>query len=620
MSEPTEVPTRGVEAQKLARRRARQVILESMLTTAGVERDAFEELHQESETAIQTRIAQQMADTDAQSAAMRGIVRSEIENWRYAVEHLKTLVPTAAPIQRVLLDTAADVTATPGLSLDSTQIAPTNNSAKFFLLSSTDAGTTEAVSFGFAWQNASDRPAVVNVDGYLVLDGTCQAAAFGGSFGGYRLCHMLVDASLNIREMWNQPPTSPIRQGGQDARALPSRLTLADFLDDTEIVTRYLFRGFDLQHAQLMVPPDGTVRIEVSCTLTCFHSDGEARFIFNKDGHVLVYGVLIGVLLSWLGPATSSPSAVFKAMQGAPAGIRLIRRSFRCASVATSCYFEHPGPRRRVGRNVFGWRCIRALHGPMESRARPPAGEVCLGSRRRCRLGRRIGNRRSNCGCRRSCPVQSDDRDRSRGAVCCLRPGPSSRRSDPVRGGRCPAASVRQWKRLHALPSGAQLHPGSGESVGRDDSGDATRRYRGGSRVGLRTGCGDVARILGRSDCAQSCDGCAGRTAHAALSQGRTSRVLARTRAAGCCGRDAHGIQTRFVSFDDYWSPCLEKQVPAASPSLHYPQASATSFDSGCAGSYSATALIARSDLRLVRGPCGAASFDVWLGGMSVCA
>ena len=117
MSEPTEVPTRGVEAQKLARRRARQAILESMLTTAGVERDAFEALHQESEAESEARIAQQMADADAQSAAMRGIVRSEIEHWRYTVEHLTTLAPTAAPIQRVLLDTAADVTATTGLSL-----------------------------------------------------------------------------------------------------------------------------------------------------------------------------------------------------------------------------------------------------------------------------------------------------------------------------------------------------------------------------------------------------------------------------------------------------------------------------------------------------------------------
>jgi hypothetical protein len=219
MSEPTEFQSLGVDEQTLARRRAKQALLESMLANAGIDQEKFDALHQESETAIQARIAQQMAEADAQSAAMRGTVQRDVENWRHTVEYLKTLTATAEPIQRFLLDTASDVTATPGLTLDSTVIAPTNNSAKFFLLS-TPPGTDEAVSFGFTWENTSDRSAVVNVDGYLVLDGSCQAIAFGGVTEGFRLCHLFVDAHLNIQELWNQPPTTPIRQAGQDALAL----------------------------------------------------------------------------------------------------------------------------------------------------------------------------------------------------------------------------------------------------------------------------------------------------------------------------------------------------------------------------------------------------------------
>ena len=76
----------------------------------------------------------------------------------------------------------------------------------------------------------------------------------------------------------------------------PSPLTLAE-----SSTTRKLLRGtcFEVSTSsirQLVVPPDGAVRIEVSCTLTCLHSDGQARFIFNNDGQVLAYGVLIGVL------------------------------------------------------------------------------------------------------------------------------------------------------------------------------------------------------------------------------------------------------------------------------------------------------------------------------------
>ena len=60
--------------------------------------------------------------------------------------------------------------------------------------------------------------------------------------------------------------------------------------------------------------------------------------------------------------------------------------------------------------------------------------------------GVRDGNAVMDVGCRRGCPVQSDQLDRSRGAVCCLRPGASSVGSGPVRSGRRPTASVRQWK------------------------------------------------------------------------------------------------------------------------------------------------------------------------------
>ena len=296
MSEPTEFPRQGLDERQLARRRSARAILESILTKAGVELDRFEALHQESEADIQARIEQQMAEADAESAAMRDTVRREVENWRKTVEHLKTLAPTAAPVQRFLLDTASDITATSGLTVDSKQIAPTNNAAKFFFRTN-GPGTTETLSFAFLWQNPSDRPAVVNVDGYLVLDGRCRATAFGNTFGGFNVCHMFVDARLDIHELWNQPPTSPIRQSGQDARALQVSANASDFFNDGEVVTRFLFRGFDLQYGQFVVPPHGTARIEVSCVVHCFVSNGQARFIFNNDdGRVLAPGVLIGVL------------------------------------------------------------------------------------------------------------------------------------------------------------------------------------------------------------------------------------------------------------------------------------------------------------------------------------
>jgi hypothetical protein len=151
------------------------------------------------------------------------------------------------------------------------------------------------VSFGFIWQNPSDRSAVVNVDGYFVFDGRCHAIAFGGIFA-FSLSHMEVDARLNIQELWNQPPTSPIRQGGQDAHVLTAHANPRGLLSEPDSVIRYLFRGFDLQYRQLYVPGHATVRIEVSFVFDFFTSNGQAAFLFNKDGQVLAPGVLIGVL------------------------------------------------------------------------------------------------------------------------------------------------------------------------------------------------------------------------------------------------------------------------------------------------------------------------------------
>ena len=158
--------------------------------------------------------------------------------------------------------------------------------------------------------------------------------------------------------------------------------------------------------------------------------------------------------------------------------------------------------------------------------------------------------------------------------------------------------------------SGAQFCPGSGESAGRDDSCNATRRHRGGSRVGLRTGNGDVAGVLGRSDCAQSCHGRAGRAAHAALlARENLPRSGANTGCRMCRksrSRFRRGSSRSMTTGRRFW----KSRVRPASTSLRCQQVSGTSFDYGCADGSSATALIARSCLMLVRGPCGASSLD----------
>jgi hypothetical protein len=195
------------------------------------------------------------------------------------------------------LETASDITATPGITLDATQMAPTNNWAQFYWPTFDNGGYEEAVGFGFLWQNASAQHVVVNVTGFPILIGDLQAIAYG-YYNPFELsfCNMRVDVRLNIQELWNQPPTSPPLQPGQEWGVVTNRAS-AGFFDDPEIVDKRVERGLVLGYDQLVVPPQGTVRIEVSCVMDTAHRNGEARFIFtNFDRQVQAYAVVINVL------------------------------------------------------------------------------------------------------------------------------------------------------------------------------------------------------------------------------------------------------------------------------------------------------------------------------------
>ena len=110
------------------------------------------------------------------------------------------------------------------ITLDSSHIGPTpeNNWARFFHDVSHGDGFdvgSGVVSFGFLWQNPSDKAVVVNVHGYLVLDGFCSVFSNGG-FIALAFAELNVDADLVIHELWNDPPTSPVAQSTQSQNAL----------------------------------------------------------------------------------------------------------------------------------------------------------------------------------------------------------------------------------------------------------------------------------------------------------------------------------------------------------------------------------------------------------------
>jgi hypothetical protein len=226
---------------------------------------------------------------------MLDTVRHGIESWRETVTRSQTLaLPNS---QRVLLDTASEISATSEITVASTQTAATNNTAQF-RLDTTQSSGTEEVSFGFFWQNPSDKFAVVNVDGYLVLTAVCQAIDHGGILAEDRFSRLSVDANLHISELWNDPPTSPIGQPSQSEHALSVSVENTGWFDDGQIVNQDLFRGYDLEYSQFVMPPNGVAMFEVACTLSYSNSsDGEANFVFlNLGRQALCPAALVTVL------------------------------------------------------------------------------------------------------------------------------------------------------------------------------------------------------------------------------------------------------------------------------------------------------------------------------------
>jgi hypothetical protein len=220
------------------------------------------------------------------------------------VAHLQALPATVASPQYFLLDNAIEILANGGVTLVSKHTGPSPefNSAQFvFDASATDEGFgtpgNGEVSFGFIWKNPSDADAVVNINGYIALNGLCSVISNGGWFGeGFS--NLYVSTSLRINELWNPPP-EPMEQPSQSQQALSLSCDSIGLFASSHTAFENLFRGFDLQYSQLVFPPKGTAIFEVVCSFFTWSHDGVAHGSFKDNGReVFSPGVLITVLPS----------------------------------------------------------------------------------------------------------------------------------------------------------------------------------------------------------------------------------------------------------------------------------------------------------------------------------
>ncbi|MGH6852360.1 MAG: hypothetical protein ACREDJ_04000, partial [Methylocella sp.] len=232
---------------------------------------------------------------------VKDALHSNAASWRKAKEDLMSLreADPAFNFNFVILDTPALILPSQGINLAPPHIEPWNNVAKINgeWESPYPDNAYDTLSFVFAWENPSDRYAVVNVESYLMLNGFCQAWAYGGFYAN-NIVGLSIDVGLTILEYWNNPPTLPPQQSGaeQTSVSLEAASTGLFALGDYE--TTGINGLYDVRYDQFVLPPKGVSVFEVGLTIGHnIFGDGYTSIDFSSgDFEVMCPAVAIAIL------------------------------------------------------------------------------------------------------------------------------------------------------------------------------------------------------------------------------------------------------------------------------------------------------------------------------------
>lgn len=263
-------------------RRQREALFAAALAKTGLDQVKYGQLLKESSAEAARFVDGQRAAAAKRSAAARDSLRKSIDGRRQALAQLPP-----DPVQYFAVDAPFLIWPTLGMEVDSTVIEPWNSRAECGLHAGNSGGSElfghEELTFYFLWENPRDRYSVTNVDGFLVLNGFCDALSDGGFFWGERFSKLQVDVTMRLLEWWNEPPTEPPPGPSQTQRAVTLSVDTGGFGDFVHVEIADVFRGYDLQYGFFTLPPHGVVVIEVSVAASYELQDGSVDLAFS--GH-----------------------------------------------------------------------------------------------------------------------------------------------------------------------------------------------------------------------------------------------------------------------------------------------------------------------------------------------
>jgi hypothetical protein len=241
------------------------------LAKAGVNVGLWEEELAKSRTGGRRRLEVLKADAVRRSGGYAKELRSGVEGRRKVLDMLAGAGPAA---EYVSLDSPFTIEPTSGITLNNSIITPWNSLAKISFHDSNEGGAwledigTDELTFWFNWENLTDGYALVNVHGFLLLNGFCTANSQGGFWDVDRSASLSLDANLNLLEWWNQPATTPLPQANQSQPALRLEADSSGWWADDDTEYALVFRGYDLSYELLAVPPGGTLLIGVALSIS----------------------------------------------------------------------------------------------------------------------------------------------------------------------------------------------------------------------------------------------------------------------------------------------------------------------------------------------------------------
>lgn len=247
------------------------------------------------ETALQEAKAEAVRNSRANQKLLNAAAAQRVKGY----SNFAGLPATVGSAEYELLNEPFLIWPTNSVDLEASEIVPSNSFAKFRTRVGNGKDFYGDVKFYYLWRNPRDKFAVINVDGYVIFNGHCNVGVQGGNFPGDRAAYVAVTGRLDILEWFNQPPTSPPRQVDQEARALDLKVTAFGFAEVGAIDAKDLFRGYDLRHTLMVVPPSAVLVFVVVAAVSCVTGEdsGLAEADFASGGfQVGSPAVLVAIL------------------------------------------------------------------------------------------------------------------------------------------------------------------------------------------------------------------------------------------------------------------------------------------------------------------------------------